>query len=82
MISPFVTHRKKILGNYGAGHFLQSVVLAMYNGRLYKADLSGLTNLDQEHLEVFLKMTASYACYGENDSAFLSLARECVELRE
>lgn len=82
MVSPFIIHREKILGNYGAAHFLQSIMLAMYNGKIYKADLCGLTNLDQEHLEAFLQMTVAYARHGENDSIFLSLARECLERRD
>jgi len=82
MNSPFITHRNKVLGNYGAANFLQSVVLAMYNGQALKVGLNGLTNLDCNHLTAFLEMTTSYARNGENDLAFLALACECLELRD
>lgn len=82
MTSPFVTHRKKVLGGYGAAEFLQSVVLAMYNGQGYKTGLTGLTNLDQDHLVAFLEITESYARNGENDQEFLALACECKNLRD
>ena len=82
MISPFLTHRNKVLGNYGAADFLRSVVLAMYNGHSHKVSLSGLTNLDRDHITAFLELTSSYARHGENDDLFLALACECLELRD
>jgi len=82
MISPFITHRNKVLGNYGAACFLRSVVLAMYNGQGHKVGLSGLTNLDRTHLTAFLELTNSYARHGENDDLFLALAVECLDLGE
>jgi hypothetical protein len=82
MISPFITHRNKVLGNYGAASFLRSVVLAMYNGQVHKIGLSGLTNLDGIHLAAFLELTSAYSHHGENDEAFLALASECLELTD
>ncbi|KFC61891.1 hypothetical protein [Massilia sp. LC238] len=82
MTSPFIKHRSKVLGGYGAAQFLESAVLAMYNGQDYKTGLSRLTNLDQDHLAAFLEMAESYARNGENDPAFMELAQECVSRRE
>jgi hypothetical protein len=82
MTSPFATHRDKVLGGYGAAFFLQSIVLAMYNGKGFATGLSGLTNLDEDHLEAFLEMTKAYSRNGENDPEFHRLANDCLGRRE
>ncbi len=78
--SPFVTHRSKILGQYGAAEWLRDAVLSMWNGSTYKVGLSKLVNLDDEHFRALSEMLDSYRRHGENDPAFMKIAEECREL--
>jgi hypothetical protein len=54
----------------------------MYNGKGFATGLSGLTNLDEDHLEAFLEMTKAYSRNGENDPEFHRLANDCLGRRE
>lgn len=78
--SPFLTHRDKILGKYGAATFLRSVVMAMWNGGGYPTGLSSIRNLDRQHFEAFLQMVNAYHRDGESDAHFMALANEIRSL--
>lgn len=81
-MSPFETHREKILGHYSAARTLRDVVLALWNGQAYPVGLSSLTNLDAAHYRAFRDMVDHYHSQGENDPAFMRLADECVARAE
>lgn len=81
-MSPFTTHRDKVLGQYGTASWLRSVVLAMWNGTGYQVGLSRLTSLDADHYAAFSEMIKSYHENGENDPAFMALANEVRAMLE
>lgn len=83
MESPFITHRKKVLGYYNTSSWLRQLVLAMWNGSSHQVGLSQLAGVDEEHAKAALEMLYGYRKNGENDPAFMTLADECFErLRE
>jgi len=77
MQSPFLMHRDKVLGYYGAASWLRQFVLAMWNGKGYPVGLSQFRGLDRYHADAAFDMLAAYRKHGENDQAFMSLAEEC-----
>jgi hypothetical protein len=73
MSSPFLTHRAKVLGHYSTASWLRDVVMALYNGSMYKVGLSTLGSIDAEHYSAFAEMVAHYRTAGERDVAFHDL---------
>lgn len=77
-MSPFLTHRDKVLGHYGTASWLRQLVLAMWNGSDNQVGLSQIAQVDSEHAKAAFDMMLSYRENGERDTAFMSLAQECL----
>ncbi|WP_137162256.1 hypothetical protein [Pseudomonas asiatica] len=72
--SPFATHRAVLVdSDYAAAGFLQSFAMAMYAGAAYPMDANGLRNLDDQHMQIFQEMAASYRRHGEADPDFVDV---------
>lgn len=80
--SPFDIHRSKVLGHYSTASWLRSVVMAMYSGSTHPVGLSVLASIDAEHFKAFNDMVAGYRQYGENDPAFMALAKDVMQRQE
>ncbi|RMN21126.1 hypothetical protein ALQ64_02821 [Pseudomonas cannabina] len=74
--SPFATHRSILVDcDYSAAGFLQSFAMAMYAGAKYPMDANGLRNLDDNHMQIFQEMAASYRRHGEGDPDFVDVCK-------
>jgi hypothetical protein len=82
MQSPFITHRKKVLGQNSTAIWLRQLILSMWGGSSFQVGLSQLAGLDSEHADAAVEMLSSYRKNGEKDMAFMSLANECLVLFE
>lgn len=79
MTSPFIRYREQIMGGYSTAYRLASLVLHLYNGNEWTLDITTLLrNADDNHVRIALELMAWYAQYGENDQAFMALAREIL----
>lgn len=78
-MNPFVTHRSKVLGSYATASWLRQAVLCMRSGTDYPLNLSRLGEIDEAHFTAFLEMLAHYRLHGENDVAFLTLVKDCLQ---
>lgn len=78
--SPFTKHRDILLSHYGAAQFLRLFTLSMWNGNAFPIGLSWMGRLDEAHVKIMQELFSHYCEYGERDEAFMSVARECVEL--
>lgn len=76
MESPFFTHRSMILGHYSTASWLRTLVMAMWNGTDHKAGLSQLATVDDRHFAACSEMIAHFCKHGENDPAFMALAKD------
>lgn len=81
-VSPFVTHRDKVLGWYGTAGYLRQVVLGLWSGGAYPVNLSRLGGLDDAHFAAVIAMLEHYRVHGESDAAFVALAEACLERGE
>ena len=80
--SPFARHADKLSGNYSTSLRLQSLVLHLYNDEDWPVRLGSLFwGADEEQTQAALEMMASYARLGENDPAFMEVARRLAEKR-
>lgn len=80
--SPFHRYRDILLNqDYSAAQTLQSFTLSCWNGHTWKFQGHRLTNLDNEHLTIFLELAQQYASQGERDSMFMSVCRAMLEKR-
>ncbi|OAS07715.1 hypothetical protein AYO08_10295 [Pseudomonas putida] len=74
--SPFATHRAVLVdSDYAAAGFLQSFAMAMYAGAAFPMDAHGLRNLDDQHMQIFQDMAASYRRHGEADPDFVDVCK-------
>lgn len=78
--SPFKTHRNILLDHYGAAQFLRLFTLSMWNGNAFPIGLSWMGRLDERHGKIMQELFCHYCEHGENDDAFMSVARECADL--
>ncbi|MBI2381494.1 MAG: hypothetical protein HYV16_12145 [Gammaproteobacteria bacterium] len=78
--SPFLRYRSQILGGYGTAARLRALVLHLYNGGNYPVRLDNLlAGADQTHVQIAMDLIGAYGRLGENDPAFMTLAREIRE---
>lgn len=75
-ISPFKTHRKIIMADYGTAAKIRRFVLSLYNGHAFPVDLSDISGMDKKHFGIVLELMSSYHTLGENDAAMMKLAEE------
>ena len=80
--SPFEIHRSKVLGHYSTAAWLRAVVMALFSGSSHKVGLSNLASIDAEHFKVFNDMVTGYRQNGENDPAFMALAKDVIRRQE
>ncbi|MDT3735539.1 MAG: hypothetical protein ROZ00_04890 [Denitratisoma sp.] len=80
--SPFLTHRKQILGGYGTARKLADLTLHLFNDGHPVRLGSLLANADEDHLRIALELVAGYANNGVRDPHFMRLAREILDQRE
>ena len=78
-LSPFIRHRDVILGRYSTATWLQRVVMSLWNGGIYPVRLDRVGGCDRHHQLVALELIEHYASHGENDDAFMSLAKEILQ---
>lgn len=77
--SPFVRYRREILGQYETAGRLRNLVLNLYGGA--ECNLSQLFwHADQLHTRIALECIVSYTQYGENDTFFMTLASEIMDM--
>lgn len=81
IVSPFLRYRVEILGNYATAGQLRSLVMNLWGGRPANLGLL-LMNADPHHTRIALECIASYSQYGENDTFFMSLAADIVDIDE
>lgn len=80
-VSPFLRHRREILGSYTTAQRLAALTLHLWNSH-NEADLPCLLrNADRRHKAIALELIASYAEHGENDPLFMHLADEIRDLQ-
>lgn len=77
-VSPFVTYRKQILGDYGTAGRLRQGVLSLYNWK-NGFPLGSTSEFDDKHYAIFLELVNHYRIFGESDKEFLSLAEYIVD---
>lgn len=75
-VSPFATHRKTIMADYGTAAKLRRIVLSLYNGHAFPVDLSDVAGMDKHHFQIVLDLLTSYHQLGENDKTHMRLAEE------
>lgn len=80
--SPFEIHRSKVLGHYSTAAWLRAVVMALFSGSSHKVGLSNLASIDAEHFKAFNDMVTGYRQNGENDPAFMALAKDVIRRQE
>ncbi|MBZ0126410.1 MAG: hypothetical protein K8F32_08580 [Rhodocyclaceae bacterium] len=80
--SPFLAHRKAILGGGGTARKLADLTLHLFNEGHPVRLGSLLRNADEEPLRIALECIAGYAHNGERDPHFMRLAREILDLRD
>ena len=73
-VSPFVTHAKVILADYGTASKIRRFVLSLYNGHAFPCDLSDIAGMDNIHFQIVVDLMTSYHTLGENDKDMLELA--------
>ena len=78
--SPFLTHRHILLNGYGAAITLRGIVLSLWNGRNWPADLSRVGGLDEQHFTIAVELLTWYRLHGENDPDFMDTGRACEAL--
>ena len=78
--SPFKTHKDILLAHYGGAQFLRLFTLSMWNGNAFPIGLSWMNRLDERHGKIMQELFCHYCAHGENDAAFMSVARECADL--
>lgn len=80
--SPFHRYRHILLNDdYSAAETLQSFTLSCWNGATWKFRGDRLSNLDNEHLGIFLELAQQYASHGERDAMFMDTCREMLKQR-
>lgn len=81
VVTPFLRYRQEILGHYETAIRLRALVLNLWGGR--PANLGQLLmGADERHTRIALEMITSYTQYGENDSHFMGLASEIIDMEE
>lgn len=79
MTSPFIRYREQIMGGYSTAYRLANLVLHLFNGNKWTLDITSLlANADEQHTRIALELQAWYATHGENDVAFMAMAREIL----
>lgn len=78
-VSPFARHRRLLFSHYGGAMVIARLVLSLYNGHRFPWDASSISNLDQKHFNIAVKLLASYHRYGENDRDFMSIGEDLAE---
>lgn len=81
-MNPFVTHRSKVLGRHSTASWLRRAVLCMHSGLDHPLSLSHLGEIDDAHFNAFVEMLTHYRRHGETDLAFMTLAKDCLEMLE
>lgn len=77
--NPFIAYRDQIMGGYSTAYRLADLVLHLYNGNEWTLNITTLlANADELHTRIALELQAWYARHGENDHAFMALAREIL----
>ncbi len=75
-----MTHRHILLNGYGAAITLRGIVLSLWNGRNWPADLSRVGGLDEQHFSIAVELLTWYRLHGENDPDFMDTGRACEAL--
>lgn len=76
-VSPFQKYRHEIFGEYSAAYFIRSVILSLYNGKVYKIPLNKIANLDSHHFKIFNEIISDYRQFGESN-ALLDIVDEIL----
>lgn len=80
-VSPFLRYRQEFFSQYDTARRLRALVLNLWGGR--PVNLSELfQHADERHTRIALDCIASYTRFGENDTFFMTLAAEIVEMEQ
>ncbi|MDH1403709.1 hypothetical protein [Pseudomonas sp. GD03730] len=80
--NPFALYRDKLIGaNYSTAQSLQAFVLSMYNGNTWKFRGDSLSNFDEQHLVIFMKLASWYRDHTESCPVFMETCRTMIEKR-
>ena len=78
--SPFLRYRREILGKYGTASHLRALVMNLWGAQ--PANLSKLfMGADEHHTQIALECITHYSQYGENDTFFMTLASEILDMQ-
>lgn len=79
--SPFLKYRHIMLQKHGGAKILRNATLSMWDGKIHPFDISSVGFLDDNFESIFKQLLAHYLIHGENDDDFMSVARECWDLK-
>lgn len=81
--NPFALYRDKLIGaNYSTALSLQAFVLSMYNGNTWKFRGDSLSNFDEQHLVIFMRLASWYREHTESCPVFMETCRTMIEKRK
>lgn len=79
-VTPFLRYRQEIFGHYETAERLRALVLNLWGGQPVNLGVLFM-GADERHTRIALECIVSYTALGENDSHFMGLASELMEMR-